>query len=101
AICCRPQGSSSKARVGTSPTTDAKSRSPIRKKQKKQKTLRKRKTLPRMATRKPAAAAKPAKNPAKQTAPPSPAAKKSKYLRAEQIFTRLQAAYPDAKCALD
>jgi len=54
-----------------------------------------------MATRKPAAAAKPAKNPAKQTAPPSPAAKKSKYLRAEQIFTRLQAAYPDAKCALD
>ena len=53
-----------------------------------------------MATRK-AAAAKPApKKPGKKTLP-SPAAKKTKYLRAEQIYTRLQAAYPDAKCALD
>src|SRR5262245_22750500 len=55
-----------------------------------------------MATRKPAAAAKPAKKkPPKKTHPPGPAAKKTKYLRAEQIFSRLQAAYPDAKCALD
>jgi endonuclease III len=45
------------------------------------------------AARKPAVAAtaKAAKKPAK----------KNKYFRAEQIFTRLQAAYPDAKCALD
>lgn len=27
--------------------------------------------------------------------------KKAKYLRAEQIYTRLEAAYPDARCALD
>jgi endonuclease-3 len=55
-----------------------------------------------MATRKPAAAAKPAaKKPQRKTHPPSPAAKKTKYLRAEQIFARLQATYPDAKCALD
>jgi endonuclease-3 len=27
--------------------------------------------------------------------------KKTKFVRAEQIFTRLDAAYPDAKCALD
>src|SRR5215831_13956539 len=55
-----------------------------------------------MATRKAAAATKPAvKKPAKKTAPPSPAPKKSKYLRAEQIYSRLEAAYPDAKCALD
>src|SRR5262245_27397811 len=54
-----------------------------------------------MATRK-AAAAKPAlKKPAKKTALPSPAQKKTKYLRADQIYERLQAAYPDAKCALD
>ena len=53
-----------------------------------------------MATRK--AAAKPAlKKRAKRTAAPNPAAKKNKYLRAEQIYSRLQAAYPDAKCALD
>jgi endonuclease-3 len=31
----------------------------------------------------------------------SPAPKKNKYLRAEQIYERLQAAYPDARCALD
>src|SRR5262249_60928845 len=55
-----------------------------------------------MATRKPAAAAKPAPGKArKKTAPPSPAGKKSKYLRAERIYSRLDAAYPDAKCALD
>jgi endonuclease III len=42
------------------------------------------------------------KKPARKTATPKPAPKRSnKYLRAEQIFTRLQAAYPDAKCALD
>jgi len=53
-----------------------------------------------MATRK--AAVKPApKKQAKKTAAPNPAAKKNKYLRAEQIYSRLQAAYPDAKCALD
>src|SRR5215469_5062166 len=53
-----------------------------------------------MATRK--AAAKPAlKKPAKKTAAPGPATKKNKYLRAEQIYSRLQSAYPDAKCALD
>src|SRR5205809_2814496 len=33
--------------------------------------------------------------------PPSPAPKKTKYLRASQIYERLSAAYPDAKCALD
>ena len=55
-----------------------------------------------MATRKAAAAVKPApKRPARKTTPPSPAAKKNKYLRAEQIYTRLEAAYPDAKCALN
>src|SRR5215470_12761769 len=60
-----------------------------------------RKTLHPMATRK-AAAAKPApKKPERKTALRSPAPKKTKYLRAEQIYTRLQAAYPDAKCALD
>src|SRR5215471_5829775 len=54
-----------------------------------------------MATRK-AAAVKPApKKPGRKTALPSPAPKKTKFLRAEQIFTRLQVAYPDAKCALD
>jgi endonuclease-3 len=54
-----------------------------------------------MATRK-AAAAKPAlKKPAKKTAPASPAQKKTKFLRTEQIYSRLEAAYPDAKCALD
>src|SRR5206468_6156018 len=60
-----------------------------------------RRTPPPMAIRK-AAAAKPApKKPARRTAPPSPAARKTKYLRAEHIFDRLQIAYPDAKCALD
>jgi endonuclease-3 len=54
-----------------------------------------------MATRKAAVAKAAANKPAKRKAPPSPAAKKTKYLRAEQIFNRLQAAYPDAKCALD
>jgi endonuclease-3 len=53
-----------------------------------------------MATRK--AAVKPAlKKQAKKTAAPNPAAKKSKYLRAEQIYSRLQTAFPDARCALD
>ena len=53
-----------------------------------------------MATRK--AAVKPApKRPARKTTPPSPAAKKNKYLRAEQIYARLEGAYPDAKCALN
>src|SRR5205823_13953702 len=37
--------------------------------------------------------------PAKKTAA-NRAPKKTKYLRAEQIYERLQAAYPDAKCAL-
>src|SRR5207244_3955752 len=32
---------------------------------------------------------------------PSPTPKKTKYLRASQIYERLNAAYPDAKCALD
>src|SRR5207249_6231314 len=32
---------------------------------------------------------------------PGPAPKKTKYLRATQIYERLEAAYPDAKCALD
>ena len=48
-----------------------------------------------------AATPKPAKKPAKKKAIPKQAAKKNKYFRAEQIYTRLQAAYPDAKCALD
>src|SRR3989442_930953 len=42
------------------------------------------------------AAAKP-----KNTGRQSPAPKKTKYLRATQIYERLEAAYPDAKCALD
>ncbi|PYS40682.1 MAG: endonuclease III [Acidobacteria bacterium] len=55
-----------------------------------------------MAARKAVAAAKPApKKPVKKTTPRNPAAKKTKYLRAEQIFSRLEGAYPDAKCALD
>jgi endonuclease-3 len=40
------------------------------------------------------------KKPAKRTAPPGPA-KKGKHLRAAQIIERLEASYPDAKCALD
>jgi endonuclease-3 len=40
------------------------------------------------------------KKPAKKTAPPSPG-KKGKYLRVTQIIEGLEAAYPDAKCALD
>jgi endonuclease-3 len=56
-----------------------------------------------MATRKARkAAAKPLpKKQVKKKAARSPAAKKASYLRAEQIYSRLQAAYPDAKCALD
>jgi endonuclease III len=52
-----------------------------------------------MATVK-AAPKPPPKKPGRKTAP-SPARKKIKYLRAGQIYERLQAAYPDAKCALD
>src|SRR5499426_847579 len=79
--------------------TPAKSQSRNRKKQKRQK---KRKKPPPMATRKAAAAVKPApKRPARKRTPPNPAAKKNKYLRAEQIYARLDAAYPDAKCALN
>ena len=37
----------------------------------------------------------------KNTGRQSPAPKKTKYLRATQIYERLEAAYPDAKCALD
>src|SRR4029078_13186067 len=63
---------------------------------------KKRKKLRPMATRKPAAAAKPAlKKPRKKTATQNRPAKRTKYLRAEQIFSRLQAAYPDARCPLD
>jgi endonuclease-3 len=40
------------------------------------------------------------KTPGKKTRA-SPAPKKTEYLRAERIYERLQAAYPDAKCALD
>ena len=48
------------------------------------------------------AAVKPApKGLKRKTARPNPAAKKNKYLRAEQIYARLEAAYPDAKCALN
>src|SRR5207253_5846304 len=36
-----------------------------------------------------------------KAARPSPTPKKTKYLRASQIYERLNAAYPDAKCALD
>src|SRR5207253_4625131 len=36
-----------------------------------------------------------------KAARPSPTPKKTKYLRAAQIYERLEAAYPDAKCALD
>ena len=39
--------------------------------------------------------------PGKKTVGPSPAPKKVKYLRAAKIIERLEAAYPDAKCALD
>ena len=53
-----------------------------------------------MATRK--AAVKPSpKKLAKKTVARKPEAKKNRYLRAEQIYSRLQAAYPDARCALD
>src|SRR5437016_6615860 len=37
----------------------------------------------------------------KNTGRPGLAPKKTKYLRATQIYERLEAAYPDAKCALD
>src|SRR5437660_9650195 len=54
-----------------------------------------------MATRKAAAVQPALKKPVKKTAPANPRQKKTKFLRAEQIYSRLQAAYPDAKCALD
>jgi endonuclease-3 len=61
-----------------------------------------------MAARKAAAPArqaplkrKPEKEKPKKAAPQSPAPKRTKYLRAAQIYQRLEAAYPDAKCALD
>jgi endonuclease-3 len=53
-----------------------------------------------MGRRKTAAPKPPLKKPPKKTAA-RPAPKKTKYLRAERIYERLQAAYPDAKCALD
>src|SRR5262245_6080909 len=33
--------------------------------------------------------------------PGNPVNKKARFLRAEKIYSRLEAAYPDAKCALD
>src|SRR4030095_13497193 len=72
------------------------------KKPKKPKRRKERKKPPPMASRKAAAAAKPAlKKPGRNTANQSQAAKRTRYLRAEQIYSGLQAAYPDAKCALD
>jgi endonuclease-3 len=53
-----------------------------------------------MATRK-AAPANPPRKPAKGTAHPNPAPRKTKFLRVARIIERLEAAYPDAKCALD
>src|SRR5215470_9906894 len=54
-----------------------------------------------MATRKAVALKRGPKKPARETVHPRKAPKKTKYLRAEYIYSRLQAAYPDAKCALD
>ena len=53
-----------------------------------------------MATRKQAQTS-PARKPAKQTARPSPAPQKIKFLRVARIIERLEGAYPDVKCALD
>jgi endonuclease III len=50
----------------------------------------------RQATKRKAEKEKP-----KKAARLSPAPKRTKYLRAAQIYERLEAAYPDAKCALD
>jgi endonuclease III len=53
-----------------------------------------------MAARK-SAATKPAAKSQPKSKARNPAQKKTKYLRATQIYQRLEAAYPDAKCALD
>src|SRR2546422_2466093 len=64
----------------------------------------------RMAARKAAQTSRPQRKPAKKTARPSPkspasraspAPRKTKFLRVARIIERLEAAYPDAKCALD
>lgn len=63
-----------------------------------------------MAARKAAQTSRPQRKPAKKTARPSPkspasraspAPRKTKFLRVARIIERLEAAYPDAKCALD
>src|SRR5678815_4834641 len=45
----------------------------------------------------------PARSPRKRrpASPENPVSKKAKFLRSEKIYSRLEAAYPDAKCALD
>src|SRR3989441_10400778 len=64
----------------------------------------------RMAARKEPQTSRPQRKPAKKTARPgpkspasraSPAPRKTKFLRVARIIERLEAAYPDAKCALD
>src|SRR3989449_9460796 len=64
----------------------------------------------RMAARKEAQTSRPQRKPATKTArpgpkspasPASPAPRKTKFLRVARIIERLEAAYPDAKCALD
>ncbi|PYS00427.1 MAG: endonuclease III [Acidobacteria bacterium] len=54
-----------------------------------------------MATKKAALTNPSPRKPAKGTAPPSPAPRKTKFFRVARIIERLEAAYPDAKCALD
>src|SRR5690348_15487472 len=51
----------------------------------------------RQVPQKPKAAPEKPTKAARQSPPP----KRTKYLRASQIYERLEAAYPDAKCALD
>src|SRR3989441_13164452 len=76
--------------------------SPQAKERNRRRTERKTtKKAPLMATRKAARTSPSPRKPAKGTAPPSPASRKTKFFRVARIIERLEAAYPDAKCALD
>src|SRR5438445_13885732 len=76
--------------------------SPKAKERNRRRTERKTaKKAPPMATRKAAPTSPSPRKPAKRTAPPNLAPRKTKFLRVARIIERLEAAYPDAKCALD
>src|SRR5881396_134027 len=65
---------------------------------KQRKTVKK---APRMATRKATPTNPAPRKPENRTVLRNPAPRKTKFLRVTRIIERLEAAYPDAKCALD